>query len=728
MDSNFNNKNEPWEYSLDIDDFDLHLTHVVRSSSSTNVEPSPYTTNLITIIPGPSGLVQLSSSTHVESSTSNLNPVRIKLDPVSLVQQARLIKENVFILDLNGALMSTQQYMDKVVEDVGEDDDFKSAAWVSATNYVNEFSGIVTRIFGDGTSNDTDFHSEVQTYDNHFFDNMNLQVSQEMHGGEQLDSDVDSAIDDDDNTIPYHQYQLNNEVKSVPNDVSSVIPGGISVITILDDLRSQLAGHIKVNEELELKFHKYKECFENPQVCNNLNSPELNVFFETNKSKDQLQGKDDLIWKLKAQISNMKEGSAGPNLSNPEYQALETENTQLKEELTAVRIRNDSLMDENVSIKKRYQYLYKSKAESNSNVSSGAAVPEKPKVLAPGLYAMTPKYVPPQKGNNKEVNTPLPRNEKVSSVKKPNVPVYMSTGIDRYIYGLALQIRGMVAVTEPSTIQKAVQIAGTLTDEALRNGSIKKNHEKRGIEGEPSKDRNGREENKKTRTVNAFATTVKLVKREYTGHGKPSKPIVAVNEGQGHGNNGNQTCGKEFMLGAEEARQNLNIMTKPSKIKAVKNLESLRTPSEVRSLLGLAGYYRRFIDNFSTIAKPLTVLTQKTLPSGPEDFVVYCDTSGLGLGCVLMQRGKVIAYASRQLKIHEKNYTIHDLELGVVVFALKIWRHCLNGTKSVMYTDHKIADVLSRKEIVKPKRVQAINMTLQSSIKDRILAAQKEAC
>nr|GFD53003.1 hypothetical protein [Tanacetum cinerariifolium] len=77
----------------------------------------------------------------------------------------------------------------------------------------------------------------------------------------------------------------------------------------------------------------------------------------------------------------------------------------------------------------RYQDLYKSKAESNSNVSSGAAVLEKPKLLAPGLYAITPKYVPPQKRNNKEVNTPLPRNEKVSSVKKPNVPVYMSTGI-----------------------------------------------------------------------------------------------------------------------------------------------------------------------------------------------------------------------------------------------------------------------------------------------------------
>ncbi|GJW40588.1 putative reverse transcriptase domain-containing protein [Tanacetum coccineum] len=200
----------------------------------------------------------------------------------------------------------------------------------------------------------------------------------------------------------------------------------------------------------------------------------------------------------------------------------------------------------------------------------------------------------------------------------------------------------------------------------------------------------------------------------------------------------------------------------------------------------------RLIENFSKIAKSLTILTQKcktfnwaeehelafqtlkdklcnapvlALPDGPEDFVVYCDASGLGLGCVLMQRGKVIAYASRQLKIHEKNYTTYYLELGEVVFALKIWRHYLYGTKSVIYTDHKslrhifsqkelnmrqrrwielfsdydceiryhsgkenvVVDALSRKERVNPKRVRAMNMTLQSSIKDRILAAQKEA-
>ncbi|GJZ63249.1 putative reverse transcriptase domain-containing protein [Tanacetum coccineum] len=207
------------------------------------------------------------------------------------------------------------------------------------------------------------------------------------------------------------------------------------------------------------------------------------------------------------------------------------------------------------------------------------------------------------------------------------------------------------------------------------------------------------------------------------------------------------------------------IHVNPSKIEAVKNWKAPRTLSEVRSSLGLAGYYRRFIKNFSKIAKSLTILTQKcktfdsgkeqelafqtlkdklcnahvlALPDRPEDFVVYCDASGLGLGCVLMQRGKVIAYASRQLKVHENNYTTHDLELGVVVLALKIWIHYLYGTKS-LFSDYDceiryhpgkanvVADALSRKERVKPNRVRAMNMTLRSSIKDRILAAQKEA-
>ncbi|GJS51155.1 putative reverse transcriptase domain-containing protein [Tanacetum coccineum] len=167
------------------------------------------------------------------------------------------------------------------------------------------------------------------------------------------------------------------------------------------------------------------------------------------------------------------------------------------------------------------------------------------------------------------------------------------------------------------------------------------------------------------------------------------------------------------------------IHVDPTKIKAVKNWASPTTPSVILQFLGLACYYRRFIEGFSKIAKPMMELTQKdrkfdwgeetafqllkqklcvvpilALPEGSDDFVVYCDASIKGLGAVLMQRMKVHAYTSRQLKIHEKNYTTHDLELGAVVFALKICRHYLYGTKYVVFTDHKsLQHILNEKEL-----------------------------
>ncbi|GJY30888.1 putative reverse transcriptase domain-containing protein [Tanacetum coccineum] len=118
------------------------------------------------------------------------------------------------------------------------------------------------------------------------------------------------------------------------------------------------------------------------------------------------------------------------------------------------------------------------------------------------------------------------------------------------------------------------------------------------------------------------------------------------------------------------------IHVDPAKIEAVKNWASPTTPLEIRQFLGLVGYYRRFIEGFSKIEKPMTEKLCDApilaLPEGSDDFIVYRDASIKGLGIVLMQRTKVIAYASRQLKIHEKNYTTHDLELGAVVFPLKI--------------------------------------------------------
>nr|GEY67389.1 putative reverse transcriptase domain-containing protein [Tanacetum cinerariifolium] len=206
----------------------------------------------------------------------------------------------------------------------------------------------------------------------------------------------------------------------------------------------------------------------------------------------------------------------------------------------------------------------------------------------------------------------------------------------------------------------------------------------------------------------------------------------------------------------------------------------------------LAGYYGRFIEGFSKIAKSMTKLSQKkvkfdwgdkqeaafqllkeklrsapilALPEGAENFIVYCDALRKGLGVVLMQNEKVIAYASRKLKIHEKNYTTHDLELGAVVFALKIWRHFMYRTKCTVFADHKslqhifdqkelnmrqrrwlellsdydweicyhsrkanvVADALSRKERIKPLWVRALVMTIGLDLPKQILEARNEA-
>ncbi|GKE77654.1 putative reverse transcriptase domain-containing protein [Tanacetum coccineum] len=138
------------------------------------------------------------------------------------------------------------------------------------------------------------------------------------------------------------------------------------------------------------------------------------------------------------------------------------------------------------------------------------------------------------------------------------------------------------------------------------------------------------------------------------------------------------------------------IHTDPAKIESIKDWASPKSEIKNRQFLGLAGYYKRFIEGFSKIAKAPIL----ALPKGLENFIVYCDTSHKGLGVVLMQNEKVISYASRQLKIHEKNYTTHDLELRAVVFALKMWRHYLYGTKCTVFTNHKsLQRILDQKEL-----------------------------
>ena len=255
------------------------------------------------------------------------------------------------------------------------------------------------------------------------------------------------------------------------------------------------------------------------------------------------------------------------------------------------------------------------------------------------------------------------------------------------------------------------------------------------------------------------------------------------------------------------------VAVDPSKVKDVLDWKPPTTVHEVRSFLGLAGYYRRFIPDFSRVSKSITELLKNNVkfvwstdceeafqtlkrllttapvlaqPDIEKPFDVYCDASGIGIGCVLMQEGRVIAYASRQLKQHEVHYPTHDLELAAVVHALKIWRHYLLGNTCHIYTDHKslkyiftqselnmrqrrwlelikdydlevhyhpgkanvVADALSRKSYCNCLAVRTMGLTLcqemeklnvdviqqgnltniivEATIRDQIIAAQKE--
>ena len=154
----------------------------------------------------------------------------------------------------------------------------------------------------------------------------------------------------------------------------------------------------------------------------------------------------------------------------------------------------------------------------------------------------------------------------------------------------------------------------------------------------------------------------------------------------------------------------------PEKVEAVMSWERPKLVFEIRSFLGLARYYRRFIEDFSRLAAPMTRLIRKEVkfnwddrceeafqelkrrltsapilivPDRGQGYTVYCDALRTGLRCVLMQSGRVVAYGSRQLKNHEQNYPTHDMELAVVVFALKIWRHYLYDEQFEVYSDHK---------------------------------------
>ncbi|GJV55450.1 putative reverse transcriptase domain-containing protein [Tanacetum coccineum] len=287
-----------------------------------------------------------------------------------------------------------------------------------------------------------------------------------------------------------------------------------------------------------------------------------------------------------------------------------------------------------------------------------------------------------------------------------------------FISGLPRSIEGNVTALKPQTLEEAITITHRLMDQVTRHNSMQgTNDHKRKFDDRRTFTNNNyqnnhnnnsnrnndhqQQQNRRQETIRAYAVTPTENSR-YIGSLPLCKKCTLHHTGPCTVKC--QTCNKR-----ERELQNSVLKSKqqcPQK--------SILVERQERSLRSKRSH--GFIDGFSKIAKPLTELTQKNkkyiwgenqesafqllkqkhceapilaLLEGNNDFVVYYDASHQGLGAMLMQREKVIAYASQQLKPHEENYTIHDLELGAVVFALKIWRYYLYGTKCTVFTNHK---------------------------------------
>nr|GEX42992.1 putative reverse transcriptase domain-containing protein [Tanacetum cinerariifolium] len=347
--------------------------------------------------------------------------------------------------------------------------------------------------------------------------------------------------------------------------------------------------------------------------------------------------------------------------------------------------------------------------------------------------------------------------------------------VKRYIGGLPDMIHGSVKASKPQSMQKAIEFPTEIMDKKMLT------HAERHYKSECPKLKNGNQGNR-AGNRNAAARAYAIG----TARTNPNSNVVTVpgavpvarapyrlapSEMKELSDQLKELADKGFIRPSSspwgapvlfvKKKDGQGIHVDPAKIVSIKDWASLKTATEIRQFLGLVGYYRRFIEGFSKIASAPIL----ALPEGSKDFVVNCDALIKGLGAVLMQREKVIDYGSRQLKVHEKNYTTHDLEFGAVVLALKICRHYLYGTRCTVFTEHKslqhildqkelnmrqrrwlellsdydckiryhlekanvVADALSQKERIKPLRVRALVMTIGVDLPRQILEAQTEA-
>nr|GEV90739.1 putative reverse transcriptase domain-containing protein [Tanacetum cinerariifolium] len=296
--------------------------------------------------------------------------------------------------------------------------------------------------------------------------------------------------------------------------------------------------------------------------------------------------------------------------------------------------------------------------------------------------------------------------------------------VERFIEGLPDNIQGSVMVNEPTRLRDVVRMANNMMDKKLKGYAVRSAQNKRRLDAN-QRDNHGQQppfkrQNTGGKNVSRAYTAGNNETRGYEGHNHKYCPKIK-NPNRGNKARIPEARGKAYVLGGGDPNPGSNTVTAQvtvkenkdkSKEKRLVDVSSVRdfpdvSPEDLPRLppIRQVEFQIDLVPGFSKIAKPM--MKKKlcsapilALPKGSENFVVYYDASYKGLGTVLMQKEKVIAYASRQLKIHEKNYMTHDLELRTVVFALKMWRHYVYVTKCVAFIDHKsLQHILGQKEL-----------------------------
>ncbi|KAJ9567105.1 hypothetical protein OSB04_003071 [Centaurea solstitialis] len=317
--------------------------------------------------------------------------------------------------------------------------------------------------------------------------------------------------------------------------------------------------------------------------------------------------------------------------------------------------------------------------------------------------------------------------------------------VDRYVWGLSPVIRGNVTAADPKTLQEAVNLANRLTNNAVRSGMFSSDSAKgkRKVE-EPiksqSKGRSGKDR-RVTRNYGVQTQTAEKEIRTYPKCGKCGNHHTGrciVCRKCGRGGHVDKDCKRKACFECGSYNHYRNACPKANQGPHANQAQPANQPSEkgMCSIHGARGRQEKQEEALQTLKQKLCNAPILALPEGTDNFVVYCDASHQGVGCVLMQNEKVIAYASRQLKVHEKNYTTHDLELGAVVsenanYETRRWVELLSDYDcEIKYHPGKanvVAGAISRKERVKPTRSRAMGMVVQTSLKSQVVEAQKEA-